>query len=129
MLEGAEEPVELPWSSSGFETLIATVMSAQDEVLIGIHDRLALLVGLQKAESKFPMVETRQCITRWPHHSFNCVTKIVGINLSFMIRLILEKEELSCSPSRLRRYVHTLGSFMEIHIIGFDPVITAGQFD
>jgi hypothetical protein len=50
------------------------------------------------------------------------------MNLSFIIRLILEKVELSCSLSWLRSFVHTLRSLIEIHRIGLDPV-TTGQFD
>jgi hypothetical protein len=68
------------------------VTSVQDEVLthmVGIRIRVASSAGLQTVEGKFPMVKTRQCITRWPH-CFNCETK-VSINLLFMIRLILEK--------------------------------------
>jgi hypothetical protein len=75
------------------------------------------------------MVETRQYITRRPQ-SFNCGVK-VRINLSFMIRLILEKVELSSgSPSWLRSFVHnTLRRLMiKIHRTGIDPVM-AGQFD
>jgi hypothetical protein len=119
MLDGVEEPVELPWWSAGLKMLIATVPSAQDGVLVGIRTRVASSAGLQKAEGKkLPIGETRQCITRWPR-SFNYEVK-VRIYLSFMIRLVLEK--VDCSPSWLRSFVHTVRSFIDIHWIGFDPV-------